>query len=180
MGPQSYATMGLFPYGKPAPGPFPARPRRDILCTVRDKSKGWAEDPQKGKGEVMKKVMIVIFVLSLLGLVAVPVLAKILAGPDSVIGPTPILPGTSRQAGIESLMLAEGLIDVGIPFYKIAPPPGTIRSAGVGDPVQIARGTWRKAGVENPVQVARGTWRKAGVENPVQVAGFWRPPAPRG
>ena len=126
----------------------------------------------------MKKVLMVIFVLSLLGLLAVPVLAEVFAesGPYNQMAP---LPGGLRKDGLES-MLAEGLIDVGLPFYKIAPPPGTIRSAGVGDPVQIARGTWRKAGVENPVQVARGTWRKAGVENPVQVAGFWRPPAPRG
>ena len=50
----------------------------------------------------MKKVLMVIFVLSLLGLLAAPVLAHVLAdsGPDCLIGPGVKLP-TYRPAGGE-------------------------------------------------------------------------------
>jgi hypothetical protein len=61
-----------------------------ISCVVRDKSNRWAEDPQKGKGEIMKKVLMVIFVLSLLGLLAVPVLANVFeGGPYNEVAPLP-------------------------------------------------------------------------------------------
>jgi hypothetical protein len=51
----------------------------------------------------MKKVLMVIFVLSLLGLLAAPVLADVLAdsGPDCLIGPNPKPPSTFRSAGVE-------------------------------------------------------------------------------
>lgn len=122
MGPQSYVAMGPFAYGKPAPGPFSARQRDGILWTVKDKSKGWAEDPQKEKGEIMKKVLMVVFVLSLLGLLAVPVLAEILVeegGPYNEVVPAPG-PGIRRKAGLENpVQIARGgcRLPVEPPFY---------------------------------------------------------------
>ena len=65
----------------------------------------------------------VIFVLSLLGLLAAPVLANVLAGSDSVIGPKP--PGGTRLAGVEDPV-------------QMALLPEIFSRAGVEDPVQIA------------------------------------------
>ena len=125
-------AVGPFAYAKPAPGPFPAQPRHDILWTVRDESQGWGEDPQKGKGEGRKKVLIVIFVLSLLGLLAAPVLANVLAesGPHNQVAPR--TPGTTRRAGVENLMLA-----------------------GAENPLQVARGGIRLP-VEPPFYATQG------------------------
>jgi hypothetical protein len=145
---------------------------------VKDIANRWVKDPQKGKGEIMKKVLMVIFVLSLLGLLAAPVLATVLAetGPYNEVAPR--LPGTTRRAGLES-MLAEGLIDIGIPFYKIAPPPGTIRLNGVEDQM-LAEGLIKEGPPSNELTPPPGTLRPMGGENPVQVAknGCWLPVEP--
>ena len=74
----------------------------------------------------MKKVLMFIFVLSLLGLLAVPVLAHVLAGPEYLIGPAP---GIGRTAGVESP------VQVAL--------RGFWREAGVENPVQIAIGGMR-------------------------------------
>jgi hypothetical protein len=78
-------------------------------------------DPQKGKGEIMKTVLMVIFVLSLLGLLAAPVLANVLAdsGPDCLIGPIGKLP-TYGLAGVEEpVQVARGgcWLPVEPPYY---------------------------------------------------------------
>ena len=118
LGPRSHPALGPFAHDKPAPGPFPAQPCRDILGTVKDRANRWADDPQKGKGEIMKKVLMVIFVLSLLGLLAVPVLAKVFeSGPSNEIAP---LPGGLRPAGGEKpVQIAKGgcWLPVEPPYY---------------------------------------------------------------
>ena len=67
----------------------------------------------------MKKVLMVIFVLSLLGLLAAPVLANVLAGPDRVSEPAP-RPGIRRSAGVEEpVQIAKGgcWLPVEPPYY---------------------------------------------------------------
>ena len=67
----------------------------------------------------MKKVLMVIFVLSLLGLLAAPMLAKVFAGPDSVIGPFLDLP-IRRTAWVEDpVQVAKGgrWLPVEPPYY---------------------------------------------------------------
>ena len=84
----------------------------------------------------MKKVLMVIFVLSLLGLMAAPVLAKVFTGgPSNEIAPPP---GHLHPAGREDQMLAEGLIKEGPPPNELCPPPRNLHSAGGEDPVQVA------------------------------------------
>ena len=67
----------------------------------------------------MKKAFMIICVLVLLALLAVPVLAEVLAGPDCLIGPTP-RPGTRKTAGVENpVQIARGgfRLPVEPPFY---------------------------------------------------------------
>ena len=117
IGPRSHPALGPFPHARPAPGPFPAQARRGILCTVKDRANRWAEDPQKGKGEIMKKVLMVIFVLSLLGLMATPMLANVLAESSPYNKVAPTTPGGFKTAGGEKpVQLA-----IGGGFYSPAP-----------------------------------------------------------
>jgi hypothetical protein len=56
------------------------------------------------RGNVMKKAILIICVLSVLALLAVPVVAGVLTfafGPEYLSGSPPPLPGTIRQAGLE-------------------------------------------------------------------------------
>ena len=65
----------------------------------------------------MKKVLMVIFVLSLLGLLAAPVLANVLAETGPIYEVAPTTPGTFRPAGGEEpVQLA-----IGGGFYSPAP-----------------------------------------------------------
>jgi hypothetical protein len=67
----------------------------------------------------MKKVLMVIFVLSLLGLLAAPVLANVFAGPDCVIGPAGKILHRSPAGGEGPVQVAKGgyWLPVEPPYY---------------------------------------------------------------
>ena len=79
MGSQSHPDTGPFPHGKWGRSLFPARLRHDILWIVRDKTRSSGQSPQKGREKIVKKAILIICVLSVLALLAVPVVAGVLS-----------------------------------------------------------------------------------------------------
>jgi hypothetical protein len=78
---------------------------------VRDKPRALGRAPKKGKEKIMKKAILIICVLSVLALLAVPVLAEVLSadsGLDLEMAPRP-RPGTERRVEVESpVLIARG------------------------------------------------------------------------
>jgi hypothetical protein len=72
---------------------------------VRDKTRSGGQSPQKGKEKIMKKAILIICVLSVLALLAVPVMAGVLSGHGDLdrqtAGKPPPGSGIGRRAEVE-------------------------------------------------------------------------------
>jgi hypothetical protein len=73
---------------------------------VRDKTRSGGQSPQKGKEKIMKKAILIICVLSVLALLAVPVMAEVLSSDSDLDwqtagGEVPPGTGIGRRAEVE-------------------------------------------------------------------------------